>query len=277
MRNDRRSLVLVVDTDQRFIDEARALLEAHPIVTARDLGEAREIVLGGRVDLVLFGPAFGSDAAISQTSIILAADASVQMVLAADVVSNRLLKTAFRSGFIEVLEMPISEGELSALVGQLPGSLEATTELRFVIEPGHWMELPEPDGSSEPMQVAPDTEADRDPESAATPPADPDSPVSVATSAEVAFGTEDAPRFDHAPTSSPEARPAVAAAVWPEAFVSRTAFEPSDPDSHFETPWSLPAEAAIHPTLPANDVLPSELPVPPWAQSAAQESAAEDL
>ena len=89
MTNGQGRLVLIVDTDQRFVDDARPLLAAHRVLAARDVGEAREIVLGGRIDLVLLGPAFGSTVAVSQARTLVDADPSLQVALAADVVTNR--------------------------------------------------------------------------------------------------------------------------------------------------------------------------------------------
>ena len=108
MTNDQSRLVLVVDSDQRFIDDARPLFAAHRILSGRDLDEAREIVLGGRVDLVLLGPAFGSDVAIGQARGLLELVPGLQMALAADVVTNRPLKAALKGGLVDVLATPLA-------------------------------------------------------------------------------------------------------------------------------------------------------------------------
>jgi len=120
MTNGHGRLVLIVDTDQRFVDDARPLLAAHRVLTARDVGEAREIVLGGRIDLVLLGPAFGSVVAVSEARILVDADPSLQIALAADVVTNRLLKAALKGRFVDVLDLPLNERDLDDVLRNLP-------------------------------------------------------------------------------------------------------------------------------------------------------------
>jgi len=135
MTNDQGRLVLVVDTDQRFVDDARPLLAAHRVVAARDVDEAREIVLGGRVDLVLLGPAFGNDVAVSQARVLLDADPSLQVALVADIVTNRLLKAALKLGLVDVLDVPLSEHDLDEVLRNLTPPPAQPTELAFVVEP----------------------------------------------------------------------------------------------------------------------------------------------
>ena len=120
MTNDSSRLVLVVDSDQRFIDDARSLFAAHRVLTGRDLDEAREIVSGGRVDLVLLGPAFASDVALNQARGLLDMGPGLQMALVADVVTNRLLKAALKGGLVDVLEAPLGERDVAELIQQLP-------------------------------------------------------------------------------------------------------------------------------------------------------------
>ncbi len=120
MTNDQSRLVLVVDSDQGFIDDARRLFAAHRVLTGRDLDEAREIVRGGRVDLVLLGPAFGSDMALSHARGLLDLGPGLQMALVADVVTNRLLKAALKGGLIDVVEAPLAASAVAELMEQLP-------------------------------------------------------------------------------------------------------------------------------------------------------------
>lgn len=137
MTNDQRKLVLVVDADQSFIDAARALLPNQIVLTARDLDEAREIVLGGRVDVVVLGAAFASEHAVADAVILKEADPTIAIVLAADVVTNRLLKAALRAGFADVVDLPLTTSALSGLVGASSVTVDAgeEREISVLMEP----------------------------------------------------------------------------------------------------------------------------------------------
>lgn len=134
MNDDDRKLVLVVDPDERFVAETRALASPHRTLGARGLDEAREIVLGGRVDVLVLGPAFASEHSIGGVAAFRAAAPGMQIVLAADIVTNRLLKAALRAGFADVLDLPITPG---VLAGLLPGAgaPDAGPEISVVVEP----------------------------------------------------------------------------------------------------------------------------------------------
>jgi hypothetical protein len=93
-----RRLILVVDADPAFVEDARLLLQGERVLTARSTEEAAEIVAGGRVDVVLLGPSFGSESAVVEAGSLRVADPGVVIVLAANIVTNRILIGAMRSG-----------------------------------------------------------------------------------------------------------------------------------------------------------------------------------
>jgi MinD-like ATPase involved in chromosome partitioning or flagellar assembly len=132
MTTDDRKLVLVVDADPGFVDAARGLVRAHRSLAAADLSEAHEIVLGGRVDLVVLGPAFASEHSITQAALLSQADPTAGIVLVADIVTNRLLKAALRAGFSDVVDAPLTA---DALAGVLPvDEMPNATEVDLVLE-----------------------------------------------------------------------------------------------------------------------------------------------
>ena len=105
MTTDDRKLVLVVDADPGFVEEARTLVADQRTLSARDLSEAYEIVLGGRVDVVVLGPAFAAEHSVSEAAVLGRADASARIVLVADIVTNRLLKAALRDTCVIPLQV----------------------------------------------------------------------------------------------------------------------------------------------------------------------------
>ena len=125
-------LVLLVETDSSFLEAARVLFAGHRTLTAGDLDEAFEIVLGGRVDLVLLGPTFASDAAIAAAAALTEADPVVSVVLAAGIVTNRLLKSALRASFSDVVDVPLTARSVEELLA-LPRTDELT-EVSVILE-----------------------------------------------------------------------------------------------------------------------------------------------
>lgn len=111
-----RKLVLVVEAAETFVLRVRDLLRNHRTLAAADLEEAREIVLGGRVDLVILGPSNATEHGVLAASSLREADPTIEMVLAADVVTNRLLKTALRTGLADVVETPVTAAGLADVI-----------------------------------------------------------------------------------------------------------------------------------------------------------------
>ncbi len=247
MTNDSSRLVLVVDSDQRFIDDARSLFAAHRVLTARDLDEAREIVSGGRVDLVLLGPAFASEVALGQARGLLDMGPGLQMALAADVVTNRLLKAALKTGLIDVLEAPLGERDVAELIQQLPAPAPI---IEVVVEAPPITEKPAPtpvQAVSQPQETA----SPPSPETVA--PGTIDYPASVSTPTEVTFVAQVAPpRVSEAIAElPPETLGAVAAA----ATIPEVATPPVVSQQHPESPpvWSDESDP-VEPTEPVPPV-----------------------
>ena len=55
--------LLVVDDDDRFIDEAKRLFNGG-LPTARTIGDALQAIEGGNLRMVIFGPSYASEAAL---------------------------------------------------------------------------------------------------------------------------------------------------------------------------------------------------------------------
>lgn len=113
----RGRLILIVDPDLDFVEDARVLLAHERALTARSLDEAEEIAVGGRVDAALLGPSFGHEGGVRAAAALLGVDPSIHLVLAANVVTNRVLLAALRSGFADVVDMPLTQRKLTAALG----------------------------------------------------------------------------------------------------------------------------------------------------------------
>jgi MinD-like ATPase involved in chromosome partitioning or flagellar assembly len=115
-----RRLVLVADTDPSFGEDTRQLIADDRVLSARSIEDAAEIVVGGRVDLVLLGPSFGNEAGVGSAALLREADPGVAVVLAANIVTNRILLAALRSGVADVIDMPLTVRKLSGILERVP-------------------------------------------------------------------------------------------------------------------------------------------------------------
>lgn len=129
-------LVLVVDRDLGFLEDARILLKDERALTARSLDEAIEIAAGGRVDAAILGPSFGNEAGIREASRLTSVDPSMVIVLASNLVTNLMLRSALRSGFADVLDTPLTIRKLTEVLGRVPiGAAPGHHELSTPEEP----------------------------------------------------------------------------------------------------------------------------------------------
>jgi DNA-binding NtrC family response regulator len=113
-------LVLVADTDPSFGEDARQFIADDRVLTARSIDDAAEVVVCGRVDLVLLGPSFGNEAGVCSAALLRQADPGVAVVVAANIVTNRILLTALRSGVADVIDMPLTARKLSGILERVP-------------------------------------------------------------------------------------------------------------------------------------------------------------
>jgi MinD-like ATPase involved in chromosome partitioning or flagellar assembly len=245
MTTDDRKLVLVVDADPGFVEQTRTLVAGHRTLTARDLSEAREIVLGGRVDVVVLGPAFASEHSISEAAILGEADPTARMVVVADIVTNRLLKAALRAGFADVIDAPLTtEGLAAVLPVGGTHTPPAATEIDLVVEA--------PDGSEVPIQAtvpAPHHPSQYSPEPAET------------LGSGNGWAAPVVDRAGNVPVQQEAVTPAVDSvrAPVPEAAAIPVAGQAPAPETVTETPQELPVAPMATPVSP--ELAPAAAPI----------------
>jgi len=128
-------LVLIVDPDLGFADALSAMMDGHRVVASRSMPEAAEIAAGGRLDLAIIGPSLGDEAGVNAAAALRAADPGLKMVLVADVLTNRVLRAALRSGMADVIDAPVTQRKLAgALAGLEQGAGAEMPEVDVVFE-----------------------------------------------------------------------------------------------------------------------------------------------
>ncbi len=116
----RSRMVLVVDPDVEFAEDLRAVLADDRVVTARSVADAADIAAGGRVDAAVLGPSFGYETAVRDAGAILEADPTIRIVLATNIVTNRVLLAAVQTGLVDVVDTPVTPRKLSTALMREP-------------------------------------------------------------------------------------------------------------------------------------------------------------
>ena len=116
-----RCLVLIVDADPGFAEDARMLFADHRVLTARTLEEAGEIVPGGRVDVAVLGPSFGSEDGITAAQALRTVDSGLPLTLVANVVTNRMMVAGMKTGLASVVETPLTLRKIDEILAVARG------------------------------------------------------------------------------------------------------------------------------------------------------------
>ena len=244
-----RRLVVVVDADPAFVEDARLLLQGERVLAARTTDEAAEIVTGGRVDLVVLGPSFGNESAVLGAGSLRVADPGVVIVLAANIVTNRILLGAMRSGIADVIDTPLTLRKLDDVLGRV-GDAKAPASARPAAPQPEPAQAPAPRPEPPVVTIAFEAES--------------------GTATPMSFTPAGAgPRYGDVPPSGPIDEPdAGAGAPVPQAWVVPIVATPQPPAPvapvvavQQPPPQPPPEEAA--PPRSIDVVLPSAFPPPP--------------
>ncbi|MBU1866582.1 MAG: AAA family ATPase [Actinobacteria bacterium] len=264
-------LVLVVDPDLGFADALTAMLPDDRIVGARSMEEAAAIAEGGRFDLALVGPSFGTEPGVAAAAVLREADRTLLTVLVADVPTNRVLRMALRSGFADVIDAPLSTRKLGEVLSRTDALDEARSVpvvLASAAPPaGH------PHVSMDPIEEPGAATAPEPPPTRSLPDQLPATPA-ITTPAPPAFGAFTAPQATFESFSSGSGTEAIfadeiaaAAPAAPQAAPIPAPPAPAPLDMPIAAPPELiaPPAAVAEPSVPVQDVpfAPPMLPSPP--------------
>ncbi|MFQ5968349.1 MAG: hypothetical protein ACE5MI_12200, partial [Acidimicrobiia bacterium] len=110
--------VLLVARDDGFLEEATRLLGDHEVVRADSIAQARDLMAGGDVDIVLLGPSFGYEEAVVEAGTLVAADPSALVVLVANLSTNRMLTAAIRAGLADLVNTPLTDRKIAEVMSR---------------------------------------------------------------------------------------------------------------------------------------------------------------
>ncbi len=282
----RGRLILIVDPDLDFVEDTRLLLSGERLLTARSLEEAEEIAVGGRVDAAILGPSFGNEAGVRSASALLAADPTIHLVLAANVVTNRVLLAALQTGFTDVVDTPLTARKLAVSLAPRARTAGPSSVIDLVVE------VAPAQSAAAPVAVVAALAPAPVPVAAPPAPAAPVAPAPVIAPA-LADGLSPIAAAPLESIAAPQPVPVAAPAPVPVAAAMPATVPPAPPEPEVDgvpladAPLTAPAAPAINgvpiPPIPqsapprplAAESLPPPFPPPPQAVSPVREAEAE--
>ncbi len=111
--------ILLVDTDDDFVDDAKALLEGNKVYSARNVTDAQRRLVEEGIDVAIVGPAFAHEAGVAEMALMFDVRPSLPVVLVTDALNTDVLKAALRSGFKDVIEAPLTLRKVEEAFGLL--------------------------------------------------------------------------------------------------------------------------------------------------------------
>ncbi len=111
--------ILLVDTDDDFVDDARALLDGNKVYSARNVTDAQRRLVEEGIDVAIVGPAFAHEAGVAEMALMFDVRPSLPLVLVTDSLNTEVLKAALRTGFKDVIEAPLTLRKVEEAFGLL--------------------------------------------------------------------------------------------------------------------------------------------------------------
>lgn len=111
--------ILLVDTDDDFVDDAKALLDGNKVYSARNVTDAQRRLVEEGIDVAIVGPAFAHEAGVAEMALMFDVRPSLPLVLVTDALNTEVLKAALRTGFKDVIEAPLTLRKVEEAFGLL--------------------------------------------------------------------------------------------------------------------------------------------------------------
>lgn len=109
--------VLLVDTDEGFVEGARQILEGNKTYAARNLSDAQRRLVEEGIDLAIVGPSFAHEAGVAELTMLFDVRPALPVVLVTDALSTDVLRAALRTGVKDVIETPLSLRKIEEALG----------------------------------------------------------------------------------------------------------------------------------------------------------------
>jgi len=109
--------VLLVDADDGFVDDTRALLEGNKVYTARNITDAQRRLVEEGIEVAIVGPSFAHEAGVAESSLLFDVQPSLPVVLVTEAMNTDVLRAALRAGIKDVIETPLTIPKVEDALG----------------------------------------------------------------------------------------------------------------------------------------------------------------
>ena len=104
--------VLLVDSDDGFVDDTKGLLGEHTVYGARNMSDGQRRLVEEGIEIALLGPTFGTSDAVEDVKALFELRPTLPVILATDELTTEVLRTALRLGIKDVIETPLTKDKL---------------------------------------------------------------------------------------------------------------------------------------------------------------------
>ena len=109
--------VLLVDADDGFVEDTRALLEGNKVYTARNITDAQRRLVEEGIEVAIVGPSFAHEAGVAESSLLFDVQPSLPVVLVTEAMNTDVLRAALRAGIKDVIETPLTIPKVEDALG----------------------------------------------------------------------------------------------------------------------------------------------------------------
>ena len=103
--------VLLVDSDDGFVDDTKGLLGEHTVYGARNMSDGQRRLVEEGIEIAILGPTFGTSDAVEDVKALFELRPTLPVILATDELNTEVLRTALRLGIKDVIETPLTKDE----------------------------------------------------------------------------------------------------------------------------------------------------------------------
>lgn len=109
--------ILIVETDDGFVEGVRDLLEGNKVYTARNITDAQRRLVEEGIDLAIVGPSYAHETGVTESGLLFDVRSDLPVVLVAEVVTTDVLRAALRTGIKDVIEAPLTLPKMEDALG----------------------------------------------------------------------------------------------------------------------------------------------------------------
>ena len=124
--------VMLVSSDQKFVEGASRFLNGHKVHTARNVTDAQRRMVEDHVDLAVLDASYATESGVIDGGQLLQVDPDLPIVLVASTLDMSVLRVALRIGYKDVVDAPVDRPKMEAMLGLIEDQAQ-----REILTRGH--------------------------------------------------------------------------------------------------------------------------------------------